>query len=597
MRALAAALWLLAGCTPAPIDVSDDPDVPAEVDAAADVGADTEADTTDLDAPVDAPDDAPPDAPPVVFSLPATEPILSGGMATSPVCAECHSNAEGAVAMRNAIGDPVAPHDLWRATMMAMSARDPFWLAMVEAEVAQTPAARATIEATCLRCHSPAATIAAPTPTLDLLTAPGDAGELARDGVTCAVCHRLAPGNLGSEDSFTGGFRFSDDDSVFGPYATPLVGPMQGATGFTPRQGPHVGSGAACGTCHTLSTPALAPDGTPVGIQFPEQTTYLEWRNSAFRAEEPAGIKGRRCVACHMPAEDDGASLETQIARMPSGADFPEIAPRRPYLRHGIVGGNTVMPAILRDARQTLAPDVPAAAFNAVIGNARERLRTMTGRVRIDRAEHVEGVAHVRVTVNHSVGHKFPTGFPARRAWLVVEVLDAQGEVLTASGTWDRRGRILARGELLPSELPGGPFEAHHDVIDSPNAVQIYESVMSTPQGEYTATLLRASGYLKDNRMLPEGFDLQSPDAAMALPIGVDGDDNFGNGTDSVEYALPVARTPSSVRVQLVYQSLGARFLAEVLAVETPAMVRFRRMVDAADLRPELVTSAEADVR
>jgi hypothetical protein len=592
--------WLIvtAACSPAPIDTTD-----PVVDAAGDVVADVtpDADMALPDAAEDVPDlvmDTPEDLPEAEFALAPTERLTLDSMATSAVCADCHSSAPNATAMRDLEGASVAPHDLWRASMMAMAARDPFWLAMVEAEVAATPSARETIEATCLRCHSPAAFVLTQSPGLDVLTGTGDVSNLARDGVSCAVCHRLDPTNLGTPESFTGGFVFTETDSIFGPYADPFETPMATNTGFTPRQGDHIGSGAACGTCHNLATPALTPDGQAVGIDFPEQTTYLEWRNSSYRAEEPAGIKGRRCVACHMPAEDGGASLETRIARSPDGADFEEISPRRPYLRHGIGGGNTVMPAIIRDARQTLAPDVPAAAFNGVIDDARNRLRTMTGRVRIERASFEDGTVQVKVTIEHSVGHKFPTGFPARRAWLAVEVLDEGGEVIASSGTWDGRGRILGRdGEILQSELPGGPFQPHYDTIDSPNQVQIYESVMSDPQGNQTTTLLRASTYLKDNRLLPEGFDLESPDAATALPIGTDGDDDFGNATDSIDYHLEVGGTPQSVRVRLVYQSLGARFLAQVLSVDTPAMVRFRTMYEDADVRPELVASAEAEIR
>lgn len=219
-------VWVVAvaACTPDLIDTTEVPDTSDASDASAEVSADLAGDPG-VDVPPEVGGDAP-DVEPGPFALPAMETVLLDRMATSTLCQECHSNSDDASAMRELDGDPVAPHDLWRGTMMAMAARDPFWLAMVEAEAAATPAAREVIEATCLRCHSPAAAL---------------------------------------------------------------------------------------------------------GIIFPEQTTYLEWRNSAYRTEPPAGIKGRRCVACHMPADDEGATLETVIARAQEGDDFGSLEPRSPY--------------------------------------------------------------------------------------------------------------------------------------------------------------------------------------------------------------------------------------------------------------------------
>ena len=37
--------------------------------------------------------------------------------------------------------------------------------------------------------------------------------------------------------------------------------------------------------------------------------------------------------------------------------------------------------------------------------------------------------------------------------------------------------------------------------------MQIYESIMGTPAGAPTTGLLQATQYLKDNRLLPRGFD------------------------------------------------------------------------------------------
>ena len=50
-------------------------------------------------------------------------------------------------------------------------------------------------------------------------------------------------------------------------------------------------------------------------------------------------------------------------------------------------------------------------------------------------------------------------------------------------------------------------FEPHYDLITSPDQVQVYEAIMGNNLNEVTYTLLRGADYLKDNRLLPQGFD------------------------------------------------------------------------------------------
>ena len=66
--------------------------------------------------------------------------------ASAERCALCHSESPRATAMRDATGESVAPHGLWQATMMAGSARDPVFLAVLSAEVAALPQLREAIE-------------------------------------------------------------------------------------------------------------------------------------------------------------------------------------------------------------------------------------------------------------------------------------------------------------------------------------------------------------------------------------------------------------------------------------------------------------------
>ena len=67
----------------------------------------------------------------------------------SGACAGCHTG------MLDEGGNDVSIDRLWRSTVMANSARDPYWQASVRAEVALRPEIRQEIESTCARCHMP----------------------------------------------------------------------------------------------------------------------------------------------------------------------------------------------------------------------------------------------------------------------------------------------------------------------------------------------------------------------------------------------------------------------------------------------------------
>lgn len=526
-------------------------------------------------------------------------------LAPSTACVACHSNAAGASAMRDAAGAPVAPYDLWRATMMANAARDPLWRAAVSAEVAATPARRAEIEAKCARCHAPMAHRAGlddhgTGSLLHALDCASPLGELARDGVSCTVCHGIAPTGLGTEASFGGGFELDASGRLFGPHAAPFAMPMRRHTGFTPAESAHVLDSALCGSCHTLETETLAADGRSEGMRFLEQAPYLEWRNSAWSDEGPnPGPLAASCQDCHVPTADArGAPIRTRIARNPGGRDFPPTRPREPFGRHLFVGGNVLVPALLRDHADELGAEAPPEAFDAVLAATREQLEQRSASVAIEAPVH-DGARWVfEVRVENRAGHKLPTGHPTRRAWLRVVVRDARGEVLFASGTTDAEGRLLgADGRPLPSELAGGPVEPHRDVVRSADEVATYEAVMADADGAPTHTLLRAAAWRVDDRLLPRGWDAAHPDAARTAPVGVDGDADFEAGRDRVRFELGLgAATPATIEAALVYQPLGARWAAELLRWDTPEVDTLRRLLAGADRSPVTLASARREL-
>ncbi len=172
-------------------------------------------------------------------ALPPQSIGSSNHFVTAEACAQCHSQGNGV--LRDAKGRDVAPVSQWRASMMANAARDPFYLATFSQELVHRPAATRPIESLCARCHAPAAVfdLEADGDHLALGTLTSGTGkvpELARDGVTCSLCHQIQPDRLGTFASFDGAFVIKDERRIFGPHATPQVGPMQTFLHYTPTE-------------------------------------------------------------------------------------------------------------------------------------------------------------------------------------------------------------------------------------------------------------------------------------------------------------------------------------------------------------------------
>lgn len=507
----------------------------------------------------------------------------------STQCALCHDQGTGD-AMRDEKRRPIAPYDLWRSSMMANSARDPFWRAAVRAEIVTSPEAeRSEIEATCMRCHTPMASVSSDDTKIGLnrLEDGHPRAELAQDGVSCTVCHQITDKGFGTDASFSGHFDINEDDEIYGPHGKPFAMPMMRHTGKRPTESQHILRSEHCATCHTF-----VHRGSDGKTEHTEQSPYLEWRNSDFVDEQS-------CQDCHVPTTSvDGGPLVARIVHRPNGRDW-NTAMRIPYGRHVFVGGNTVIPAILRDNAEKLDVKAPASAFDATIAAARDQLRTKTARISIGAVERKGNRLRIPVLVVNECGHKFPTGYPSRRAWLRVRVVDAEDRVVFESGAWDSEGRIIGPdGKPLASELPGGAFEAHRSEVSRAEDVQIFETIMKDENATPTWRLLAANGWAKDNRLLPRGWRATHDDAARTMPIGTATDADFVAGRDTVHYDVEAARSrgPFRIEAKLVYQTLASRYAAELFALEGSEIRDFESMWSKASKEPELVDEAKRSV-
>ncbi len=495
---------------------------------------------------------------------------------TSEQCAVCHSVAPGANAMRSATGDDVSPYGLWQGTMMGNAFRDPYFHAQLQKE---TAAAGEQVQELCLRCHAPMAwherVLAGGKPPR-LADLEGDL--VADDSVSCTVCHLIAATDLGTAATFSGRPRFSTERKIFGPFADVATGPMRAQVRYTPTHGPHVQTSALCGSCHTLFTEHH-------GTTFPEQTPYLEWRNSEFDDEGGRTATSRTCQQCHMART--GA---TRIARTPMGTDFA-IPPRDGYAAHAFVGGNAFVLDLLETHRDELDVTAEPEALARMAAATRRQLAESTARLSISPIERHDGAAVFAVQVENLTGHKFPTGYPARRAWLHVEVF-VGGQSVFASGAVDAAGRLV--GVEHEDRMP------HVQTVEQPSDVVVYELVAADPDGAPTTFLTRMVQKVKDNRLLPRGWRTDGPHIADIAPVGTDGDADFTAGGDTVAFRIPLpkgVRGTIDVQAKLYYQSVPPHWVDALRPVAAEAAQRFVRMYDAADKTPETVATAVREER
>lgn len=563
-----------------------------------------------------------------------------GVFTEAATCAGCHrasSDADSEIppVMRDPAadtGEDVSPSAQWAHSMMAHAFGDPYYQAKLADELAVFSALAPTIEDKCLTCHAPMGRTHAHHTAVGL---EGGAGCLVEDGcyrldaawqdmharesVSCTACHQIRDDGLGTAASFSGGYVIADaDDSeaftVFGPYPDPHGGganAMLANSGYVPQYGEHIQGSEHCGSCHTLHTTTVdVSSGELTDRQFLEQAPYLEWLASRFA---PGTADTRECQSCHQPSPE-GSADTTRIAVRPNGAVNTVWPERNPFFVHELVGGNTHVLSMLQSYTELLglAGSTTQSGFDAKIRQTREFLENQSAALDIGGLAVSDGVLAVDVTVTNLTGHKLPSGFPSRRAWLHVTVRDGTGAVAFESGAPGPDGRIAGDAAALEARClvvtkpagftSAGCFEPHRDVIDDPAQVPVYEAVMADTRDQITHVLLHADHYLKDNRLPPAGFTAARAQAIepQMVPVGVAGDGDFnrgaegeGSGTDTVHYRIDTTgfTGPFSVDARLLYQSIRPSFVHSMHS-DAPRVNRFRSMYDAVPPPVEVLASA-----
>jgi hypothetical protein len=304
-----------------------------------------------------------------------------------------------------------------------------------------------------------------------------------------------------------------------------------------------------------LITNAYGPNGEVIG-SLPEQMNYQEWQHSDFNKEQ------RSCQSCHMPAVRGPIRIASVLG------DY-----RDSLSRHLFVGGNAFMIRLLSKYRKELGVAALPSELEATAKATLRQLQDETAAVSIGRAELAGGKLGFVVTVRNLSGHRFPTGYPSRRAWLHVTVRDAQGRFIFESGAITDAGAIQGND----SDADPMKYEPHYEQVTAVDQVQIYEPILGDRNGVPTTGLLTATQYLKGNRLLPRGFDKATADPLIGVYGGASRDSDITGEGDRVRYLvdLPASGAPFRVEVELRYQSIAYRWAQNLEKYDAAEPKRF----------------------
>jgi hypothetical protein len=580
---------------------------------------------------------------------------------TSDQCTSCHSasapNAVNGANMFYSTDINASQYGEWRWSPMGLAGRDPVFYAQLHSEFSYAPSRTGDITNICLNCHGAMGFKSyywdnginpnkippdskfqynAEWPFTKNPTSPQFAyGGLSRDGISCAVCHRIAPPpnydlSWFLNNYINGQYDETKPGSIAGPYKDITQFPMGQALNLKPEESQFLRSSRLCGVCHTINLPVL--DSPNPKLMSVEQATYLEWLNSSFQDEFNPSSKAKSCQACHMATSYEnhaqGISIPVLSGRLANIQDVTlpasdhlaapkdiTVRYRNEIRRHEFLGlngllllmfeqfqddsgNNTVLGVRGFDYMSGLATDLPNAIANVV-----EQAQYKTATVAVAPLKLQPGRLLADVEVTNLTGHRFPSGVGFRRAFLEVTVMQ-DGKPIFTSGATNTKGEIVdGAGQVLPTEyFQNNQYQHHYDVrtpVESSNQVQIFEELTLNAKDQFTTSFLQRDKIVKDNRLLPAGWKHDGP-AGIKIPkyflesthpegnAATDPAYTNGSGTSIVRYSIAVPAgvdvTHFKVTARLWYQSTPPYFLADRAKTQSAATNRLMYLVDGLEL-------------
>jgi hypothetical protein len=245
---------------------------------------------------------------------------------------------------------------------------------------------------------------------------------------------------------------------------------------------------------------------------------------------------------------------------------------RETLARHVFVGGNAYMLRLLNRYRTDLGVTALPAELEATAAATIRQLQRETATLTLTNPAISAGTLAFDVEIRNLTGHKLPTGYPSRRLWLHTRVKNERDETVFESGAFRDTGAIAGND----SDQTALRYEPHYEEITRPDQVQIYEPILGDVGGVPTTGLLTATQYLKDNRLLPRGFDKATADAEIGVYGEAKSDPDFVGGGDRVRYRVPISTTGRfTIDVELRYQTIAYRWAQNLERYDATEPKRF----------------------
>jgi hypothetical protein len=447
----------------------------------------------------------------------------------------------------------------WSRSMHAYAQHSPVFEAFNLTLVERTAG---TIGTFCTRCHTPIGTALGENESLRNASR----SRIAREGVTCIVCHRQVKGSYKSSGRVYLKPGQDHEVCILGPFDSSLHDP---SGSHKSKQFPYLRSSQFCGECHDVTN--------PVGIRLEE--AFSEWNNS------PAAEKGITCQHCHMGTEPGRPIFEDQ---RPLGyaAVVPGSKHRLPLRRlssHTFVGPDysmlpdTEFPEKLdwmyefdyRDPASMTPYRIKTLEklrrhnrhFNELARTDRYRLLKNSSRLHVTHPQQAAcgAKANVRVDVESlTAGHSFPTGFTAeRQLWASVELVDSNGNYVFSSGYFDSNQDLC---DNHSHDVLGGKKKPDRHLLSFQNKFVAlgYKGtelsvVLSVNRNLIPVTVLRPGTGIFQSQGRPPGFRI----AKYSLPP---------LGASGRTYPIDLPQTPGCyhLRVRLNFRHLPPALLDQV---------------------------------
>ena len=496
-------------------------------------------------------------------------------------CATCHNG------ISDDQGNDVSIEKAWSSTMMANATKDPLWKAKVRSEINRNPQLEGVISDKCTKCHAPMASKEAHFngEAVKLFGAGGfldpqsSHHDEAMNGISCTLCHQVKDnGKLGTLEGMSGNLEVDESRTIYGPYDNVRTGPMRNNVNYNIQYSAHIKDSKMCASCHNLKTPFVDDSGnilsTTPESEFPEQMPYSEWEHSSYKDTES-------CQDCHMK-RTNGVVMASRPGNLNTKRDG--------FSQHIFVGGNKTLLDILNNNKAALG--VNSNNFAETLAKTDEMLRSSANIEMLNQSVQ-DGTMEISMKINSQTGHKLPTSFPSRRAFLHVTVTDQTGTVVFESGKVNADGSIVG----ADSDADRAVYEPHYDLITSQDQVQIYETVMGNNLGEVTYTLLRALEYKKDNRILPTGFNKATAPSDIKVAGSAMADGNFVGGSDTITYRVGgLDGGTYTIDAELLYQTLSYPFAQDLFTDTSAEAASFKGMYNASSMKTSQIASSSLSV-